>query len=206
MENVRSSGDDARVTESAVAWKTRDVVVAAALAVPLGILWSLGWGYVWSAGRAILPELGFVLDGFYVVAGVLVGYIVRRPGAALLGEMLASMLEIPLTPFGAIVLWLGFLQGIGVELVFAGTRYRNWSLPVLLLAGAVGAILPYFGYTYLTSSVASLGIEIQVLRIVLKLIGGAVFAGLIGKLIADALARTGVLNNFPIARSRVEEI
>jgi energy-coupling factor transport system substrate-specific component len=206
MDNVRSSGDDAQVAERPLAWKTRDVVVAAALAVPLGIIWSLGWGYVWSAGRAILPELGFVLDGFYVVAGVLVGYIVRRPGAALLGEMLASMLEIPLTPFGAIVLWLGFLQGIGVELVFAGTRYRNWSLPVLLLAGAVGAILPYFGYTYLTSSVASLGIEIQVLRIVLKLIGGAVFAGFVGKLIADALAKTGVLNNFPIARSRVEEI
>jgi energy-coupling factor transport system substrate-specific component len=206
MENVRPSRDGARSGEPVGGWKTRDVVVAAALAVPLGILWSLGWGYVWSAGRAILPELGFVLDGFYVVAGVLVGYIVRRPGAALLGEMLAAMLEIPLTPFGAIVLWLGFLQGLGVELVFAGTRYRNWSLPVLLLAGAVGAILPYFGYTYLTSSVASLGIEIQVLRIVLKLLGGAVFAGFIGKLIADALAKTGVLNNFPIARSRVEEI
>jgi energy-coupling factor transport system substrate-specific component len=206
MEDVRSGGEGAQSGQPVGGWKTRDVVVAAALAVPLGILWSLGWGYVWSAGRAILPELGFVLDGFYVVAGVLVGYIVRRPGAALLGEMLASMLEIPLTPFGAIVLWLGFLQGIGVELVFAGTRYRNWSLPVLLLAGAVGAILPYFGYTYLTSSVASLGIEIQVLRIVLKLIGGAVFAGFVGKLIADALAKTGVLNNFPIARSRVEEI
>src|SRR5215216_3382371 len=206
MENVRPTGDGARAVESPLAWKTRDVVVAAALAVPLGILWSLGWGYVWSAGRAILPELGFVLDGFYVVAGVLVGYIVRRPGAALLGEMLASLLEIPLTPFGAVVLWLGLLQGLGVELVFAGTRYRNWSLPVLMLAGAVGAILPYFGYTYVTTSAASLGIDVQVLRIVLKLIGGAIFAGLVGKLIADALAKTGVLNNFPIARSRVREI
>ena len=206
MENVRPGGDDAGVVERPLAWKTRDVVVAAALAVPLGILWSLGWGYVWSAGRAILPELGFVLDGFYVVAGVLVGYIVRRPGAALLGEMLASLIEIPLTPFGAIVLWLGFLQGIGVELVFAGTRYRNWSLPVLLLAGAVGALLPYFGYTYITTSTASLGIDIQILRVALKVVGGAIFAGLAGKLIADALAKTGVLNNFPIARSQVREI
>jgi energy-coupling factor transport system substrate-specific component len=206
MDNVRSASNDAQVAESPLAWKTRDVVVAAALAVPLGIIWSLGWGYVWTAGRGILPELGFVLDGFYVVAAVLVGYIVRRPGAALLGEMLASLLEIPLTPFGAVVLWLGLLQGIGVEAVFAATRYRNWNLPVLLLAGAVGAIVPYFGYTYFTSNVASLGIEIQVLRIVLKLVGGAVFAGLAGKLIADALAQTGVLNNFPIARSRVREI
>ena len=206
MDNVRSAGDDAQVAESPLAWKTRDVVVAAALAVPLGIIWSLGWGYVWSAGRAILPELGFILDGFYVVAGVLVGYIVRRPGAALLGEMLASALEIPLTPFGAVVLWLGLLQGIGVEAVFAATRYRNWSLPVLLLAGALGALVPYFGYTYVTSNIASLDAGVQILRIVLKLIGGAVFAGLVGKLIADALAKTGVLNNFSIGRSRVQEI
>ncbi len=34
----------------------------------------------------------------------------------------------------------------------------------------------------------------------LKLIGGAILAGLVGKLIGDALAQTGVLNNFPIAR------
>lgn len=206
MENTRPDSDDAGVVERPLAWKTRDVVVAAALAVPLGILWSLGWGYVWSAGRAVLPELGFVLDGFYVVAGVLVGYIVRRPGAALLGEMLASLIEIPLTPFGAIVLWLGFLQGIGVEAIFAATRYRNWSLPVLLLAGAVGALLPYFGYTYITTSTLSLSIDIQILRIALKIVGGMIFAGLAGKLIADALAKTGVLNNFPIARSQVREI
>jgi energy-coupling factor transport system substrate-specific component len=206
MENARPGSDDGGVAESPLAWKTRDVVVAAALAVPLGVLWSLGWGYVWSAGRAILPELGFVLDGFYVVAGVLVGYIVRRPGAALLGEMIASLIEIPLTPFGAIVLWLGLLQGIGVEAVFAATRYRKWNLPVLMLAGAVGALLPYFGYTYITTSAASLGIDVQILRIVLKVIGGAIFAGLAGKLIADALAKTGVLNNFAIARSQIREI
>ncbi|MFN8635548.1 MAG: ECF transporter S component [Chloroflexota bacterium] len=215
MSDVRTYGPDdggdgrrveAESTSSLSSWKTRDVIVAAALAVPLGIIWSLGWGYVWTAGRALLPELGFVLDGFYVVAGVLVGYIVRKPGAALLGEMIAAALEIPLTPFGAVVLWLGLLQGIGVEAIFAGTRYRNWSLPVLLVAGALGALVPYFGYTYLTSSVASLDVSIQILRIVLKLVGGAVFAGLIGKLIADALAKTGVLNNFPIARSQAREI
>lgn len=205
MADARAA-DEPQEQESPLAWKTRDFIVAAAIAVPLGVVWSLGWGYVWSAGRSILPELGFVLDGFYVVAAIIAGYIIRRPGAALLGEMLASALEIPLTPFGAIVLWLGLLQGLGVEAVFAATRYRRWSLSVLLLAGAVGAIVPYFGYTYFTTGVAALGIEVQTLRVVLKLIGGAIFAGLVGKLIADALARTGVLNNFPIARGRVREV
>jgi energy-coupling factor transport system permease protein len=206
MDDVRSNEAEAGRGDGLTGWKTRDVVVAAALAVPLGIIWSLGWGYVWSFGRGIAPELGFVLDGFYVVAGVLVGYIVRRPGAALLGEMLASLIEIPLTPFGAVVLWLGLLQGLGVEVVFAATRYRNYRLPVLLLAGALGALLPYLGYTYPTAGTASLDIGVQILRLVLKLVGGALFAGLAGKLIADALVPTGVLNNFPIARDRVREV
>jgi energy-coupling factor transport system substrate-specific component len=206
MDEARSKDGAVTPGEGLMAWKTRDVVVAAALAVPLGIIWSLGWGYVWNFGRSIAPELGFVLDGFYVVAGVLVGYIVRRPGAALLGEMLAAAIEIPLTPFGAIVLWLGLLQGLGAEAVFASTRYRNYSVWVLMAAGALGALLPYFGYTYLTTGTASLDIGVQILRIVLKLVGGAVFGGLVAKLIGDALVPTGVLNNFPIARDRVREV
>lgn len=210
MSNVRVYGPDpgpeGQPEQSLMSWKTRDFVVTAALAVPLGLIWSLGWGYVWTFGRGIAPELGFVLDGFYVVAGVLVGYIVRRPGAALLGEMIAALIEIPLTPFGAIVLWLGLLQGLGVEAVFAATRYRNWSLPVLLLAGALGALLPYLGYTYPTAGTASLAIDVQILRLVLKLVGGVLFAGLAGKLIADALVPTGVLNNFAIARRPEREI
>src|SRR5687767_5446967 len=67
MENVQADNGDRGAPESAMAWKTRDFIVVAALAVPLGIIWSLGWGYVWTFGRSILPELGFVLDGFYVV-------------------------------------------------------------------------------------------------------------------------------------------
>ena len=85
MDNVRSAGDDAQVAERPLAWKTRDVVVAAALAVPLGLVWSLVWGQVWTFARALSPELGFFVAGFYVAAGVIVGYVVRRPGAALLG-------------------------------------------------------------------------------------------------------------------------
>src|SRR5207245_1780334 len=56
-------------------WRTRDFIVAAALAVPIGLVWSTVWGTVWLTARGITPELGNIFDGFYIVAGVLVGYI-----------------------------------------------------------------------------------------------------------------------------------
>lgn len=187
-------------------WQTRDLVVAAALAVPLGVIWSYGWGIVWQAARSVEPSLGAVFDGFYIVAGILVGYIVRRPGAALLGEMLASLIELPLTPFGPVVLWLGLLQGLGVEAVFLATNYRRYSLLVLCLAGAMGALAVTVGYRYPISGDGQLALGIQALRIILRVAGGVIFAGLAGKLIGDALARTGVLNNFAIARDRQVEV
>jgi energy-coupling factor transport system permease protein len=183
-------------------WRTRDFIVSAALAVPLGLVWSFAYGFVWLTARGILPQLGDVFDGFYIVGGVLVGYVIRRPGAALLGEMLAAMIEIPFTGFGAVVLWLGLVQGLGVEIVFLATRYRRFDLPIMLLAGAMGALVAVVGYSYPAEGWLGLTVGIQALRLVLKLIGGAILAGLVGKLIGDALVQTGVLNNFPIARGR----
>jgi len=183
-------------------WRTRDFIVTAALAVPLGLVWSFAYGFVWLTARGILPQLGDVFDGFYIVAGVLVGYVIRRPGAALLGEMLAALIEIPFTGFGAVVLWLGLVQGLGVEIVFLATRYRRFDLPIMLLAGAMGALVAVLGYSYPAEGWLNLAIGVQALRLVLKLLGGAILAGLVGKLIGDALAQTGVLNNFAIARRR----
>jgi energy-coupling factor transport system substrate-specific component len=179
-------------------WRTRDFIVAAALAVPLGLIWSFVWGTVWLTARGITPELGNIFDGFYIVAGVLVGYVVRKPGAALLGEMIAALLEIPFTPFGAVVVILGFLQGIGVEAIFFATRYRRYDL--------LGSLVALAGYSYWSQGWMQVAIGLQLLRLVLKLLGGAFFAGLIGKLIADALLPTGVLDNFAIARARQQAV
>ena len=204
MDNVRSAGDDAQVVESPLAWKTRDILVAAGIAVPLGLVYA-GWLALWLAAQ-IIPEISHVVGGLYVLAPVIVGYVLRRPGAALLAEMIAALVETPFTPYGTIIIWLGFLQGIGVEAVFALTGYRRYSLPILMLAGVVGALAVLFGRFYVAFGYGNLALEVQALRLLATIVGGMLLGGLLGKLIADALAKTGVLNNFPIARDRVREI
>ena len=204
MADARTAHEPS-ATEAQGGWKTRDFIVTAAISVVLGLVWSLGWVHAWQVARGILPELGFFMAGFYTAAAVIVGYIIRRPGAALLGEMIAAIIEVPLTVLGPTALILGLLQGLGVELVFAATRYRKWNLVVLLLAGAAGAALGYvyetFAFGYLSLAPAA-----QLSRFGARELGGIILAGLVSKLIADALARTGVLNNFPIARDQVREV
>jgi energy-coupling factor transport system substrate-specific component len=204
MENARQVDTSGQAAESRTAWKTRDVIVAAGLAVPLGVVfwvWLIGWN-----AAQLVPPLGHFVGGVYVMAGIVVGYVLRRPGAALLGEMIAAFVEWPLAPYGPIILFLGLLQGLGVEAVFAATRYRQFSLPIVMIAGAVGALAVLFGRFYAAFGYANLAPEEQAIRLVATVLGGAIMGGLVGKLIADALARTGVLNNFPIARDRIAEV
>lgn len=186
-------------------WRTVDVVVAAALAVPLGILW-WAYGTLWFSASVALPVFGAFLDGFYVITGVLVAYVIRRPGAALVGELISALVEMAITPWGFVVLQLGFYQGLGAEAVFLATRYRHFGWPVLLLAGMVGSAVMFVGYTVPVGSFAELDDSIKVAWVVSKLVGGAILGGALARPIAEALARTGVLDNFPIGRARRVEV
>jgi energy-coupling factor transport system substrate-specific component len=165
-------------------------------------VWSFVWEPIWRPALALVPEVGQVIAGFYIVAAVLSGYVIRKPGAALLGELLGAIVEIPFIGAGPTLFWVALLEGLGPEIAFAVTRYRRYDLPVLLVGGALGGLLVLVGYSYVAQSWWNIAIGVQAIRIALKLIGGAVFAGLVGKIIGDALVQTGVLNNFPIARAR----
>jgi energy-coupling factor transport system substrate-specific component len=204
MDNVRSNDGEGGRSGGLGGWKTRDLVVAAALAVPLGLVYA-AWLTAWTAAR-VVPEVSHVLGGLYVIAGVLAAYVIRRPGSAFLAEVIAALVETPFSPFGLITLWLGLLQAVGIEAVFLATRYRRFDLVTLMVAGAVGALMVLFGRFYTAFGYASLTIDVQIIRFVATVVGGALFGGLGAKLIGDALARTGVLNNFAIARDRVREV
>lgn len=187
-------------------WRTQDLVLIAVLAVVFGFLY-MQWVPVWLAARAVGAQVGQeALFGFWLAGGVLAAYVIRRPGAALVGEFLAALAEVLFgAAAGTPLLITGLMQGLGAELVFGATRYRDYSLRTMLLAGAVCALiaLPWnwarLGYFQLTPG-------FMIVLVVVRLLSGALLGGLFPKLLGDALARTGVLSGFALGRSRQEVV
>ena len=74
-------------------WRTVDIVLGAALAVAFGAVfqaWNLLWTAVSPAFVGVPPLQGFMY-GVWLLPAVLVPLVIRRPGAALLGEGVAAV-------------------------------------------------------------------------------------------------------------------
>ena len=138
-----------------------------------------------------------------MLGGLIVPYVIRRPGAALLGEMVAAFVSMVLiNQWGAAVLLSGLVQGLGAELVFGARGWKNYRLPTLLLAGAVAGafslLLDSLVYSYWSQySIASIPAALVIVAA-----SGAVLGGLLSKVVADALLRTGVLGGLAISKER----
>jgi energy-coupling factor transport system substrate-specific component len=97
--------------------------------------------------------------------------------------------------FGADALLSGFLQGLGAEVVFAATRYRVWTFPVLVGAALLSAVAAWLHDWVLYY--ADTDVTIQLLRGIAMLISAAIVTAGGSVLLARALRRTGVLEGFP---------
>ena len=85
-------------------WRTVDIVLAAVLAVAFGAVfqaWNLLWVALLPAFVAVPPLQGFMY-GVWLLPAVLVPLIIRRPGAALLGEGVAAVASLTGVEPGAV--------------------------------------------------------------------------------------------------------
>lgn len=183
-------------------WTTRDLIVSAAISVALGLLF-LAYGVVYLVLVPLLGQVGIILlVGLYYLPGILVPYIVRRPGAALLASVITAVTELLAgSPFGIAAVWAGLIQGLGAEAIFAVRRWRDYRLPVLLAAALMSGVFAY-GYEYLLLGYSALAPSVRLGLFLLRLPSAAILAGWLGKALGDALARTGVLRGFAVTRER----
>ena len=199
--------NDVVTKKNARQWRVVDIVVASVVSVAVGVIF-----WAWSAGyagiaviTAVFPPLSGLYGGGWLIAGVIGGLIIRKPGAALYCELLASVVEALLgSHFGLAVLLSGLVQGIGAELVFGVFRYRRFTLPVALLAGALSGVA--LGISDNLGYNAAWAFGWKAVYLVFGAISGAVIAGLLSWLAVRGLGRTGVLSSLASRRAASEPV
>lgn len=186
-------------------WRTVDLVTAVMIGVTFGIAF-IGWGAVHNLFGVVftaLPPLSGLLGGFWWMPAVVAMLVIRRPGAAVLAEIVAASVE-PLLggQWGIATLGSGLLQGLGVEIAFLIFGFRLWTLLPAALGGALAGLLetPYERFLYYPEW----DVTYIVLYGVLMVVSGALLAGGVGRLLVKGLARTGVLAPFPPGREHAE--
>ncbi|MGB8020619.1 MAG: ECF transporter S component [Candidatus Nanopelagicales bacterium] len=196
--------EEAGGRSAAMAWRTIDIVTVCVLAIVSGVVfWA--WNLLWNATGpvfAAFPPAQALMYGVWLVPGVLGMLVVRRPGAAVATAFLAACVSWLLGAWwGLSVLWYGIGQGLAPELVFAAGRYRAFGRVASMLAGAAagavpGLLDPILWYPEWT-------LAWKLVYVVICMASSAAIAGLGSYVLAHRLARTGVLDAFPLGRERV---
>ena len=193
------------ISSPGTGWRVVDIVVAAVVAVAFGIVF-LAWNALYAATDpvfAFLPPAHAVLYGVWLLPGVLVGLIVRRPGAAVFGGFVSAAVSVLLgSPYGVDALVSGAIQGAGAEVGFALGIYRRWTLPVAVLAGALAGL--FAAAHDIPLYFADTGVDFWVVFTGATVLSGAVIAGAGAWLLVRALVATGVLGDFAAGREQRE--
>lgn len=188
-------------------WRVVDIVVASVLSVAVGVifwLWSAGYGFI-AALTVAFPPIGGLYGGGWLIAGVIGALVIRKPGAALYCELVAAIVEALLgSSFGFTVLLSGLVQGLGAEIIFAVFRYRRFTLPVALLAGALAGVAMGINDSLVYN--VEWAFVWKLVYTVFGAISGAVIAGLLSWLAVRGLARTGALGNLPSRGAAAEPV
>ncbi|WP_243075381.1 ECF transporter S component [Microbacterium sp. SS28] len=211
MNVSTSAPTTAAPAASRLRWRVVDIVVAAVLGVAIGLVF-WGWntvGYAWFiAMDGLTPGLGGLAVGIWLIGGVIGGLVIRKPGAALLVEVIAAIVSMLIgNVWGVSTLLSGLVQGLGAEVIFALFFYRRFGLPVAMLAGAGAAIGAWvFELFYGSSPNILKTLEFNLIYLVSLIVSGALLAGALGWVAVRGLAATGALNRFAAGREARREV
>lgn len=175
-------------------WTLRDVIFLAIIAIFFGIIYQL-WSYAYYALAAtpLKPYANDLTLGVWIMAGPLAGVLLQKAGASVIGEMLAAAVEMLLfSSWGASTLLSGFIQGIGNELGFACTGYRNWD-KLGLICSALGSTIITFIWDLFQSSYRQYSFSLLIGLFVIRLISIGFFAGVLVYWIKKMVFKTGLI-------------
>jgi energy-coupling factor transport system substrate-specific component len=187
-------------------WRSIDLVSTAVIGVVFGVAY---WGWSSAYTAFYTPVAGFIgpsvglLGGPWLLAGVVGGLVVRRPGAALFAELLAAAVEALLgNEWGWATLISGTLQGLGVEVALAIFLFRRFGWPVAMLGGALAATFEFLYEWHAYWQGTTLDFKLGYWGFFV--LSGAIVAGLGGWALTRALAMTGAIDALPAGREAAD--
>lgn len=207
--SARTAPRTAALTADRFRWRVVDIVVAAVLGVAIGLVF-WGWntvGGIWfGAMDAVTPGLGGIAVGIWLLGGVVGGLIIRKPGAALLVELIAAVVSALIgNVWGITTIFSGLAQGLGAELIFLAFLYLRFTLPVAMLAGAGAGIGAWVLELFLTPNIVK-SLEFNLIYLGTLVVSGALLAGVVGWFLVRALAATGALSRFAAGREARRDV
>jgi energy-coupling factor transport system substrate-specific component len=187
-------------------WKLKDVLMMGIISVLFGVIY-LGCTYAGGILSGVLTPMGLSALGYepfygiYFMAGAFGVFIMRKPGAGIISEMLAAIIECLLgNYFGPIIILSGLIQGIGIELLIAFFRYKNFSYPTMIGASVICSVLT-LGYNLVVSGYNQIAVPVLLLMLSVRIVSAIIFTGILTKFICERLAKAGVLRGYAIGKA-----
>lgn len=185
-------------------WTTQDLLITAIMSIVFSVILA-GLSYLFI--MFIIP-LGLLarsaLQGIWYIPALFIAYTLRRPGSVLISESMIRLISIVISPYGWLKLVGLFVVALPAELAFSLTGYRNFNLPIMMLIGAIIALIRTVA-TWIPLGISLLALPSQIAVILLAVLSG-ISAGLFAKILADSIAKTGVLNRYAIGKEFQEEV
>ncbi|WP_394457038.1 ECF transporter S component [Leuconostoc suionicum] len=183
---------------SANKWSLRDVIFIALIGVFFGfIFWAWAFGY--NVIAAFLTPFGlsaYANDatlGPWLMAGPMAGFILRRPGASIVGETLAGTIEMVFgSQWGVMNVVAALIQGFGTELGFAVFGYRRWDKTSLSMSVITVTIVTFI-WDLFRNGYADYSFGLLIGLFITRIISAAIFAGVIVYFTQKLVAKSGIL-------------
>ncbi|CAM3948949.1 ECF transporter S component [Alkalicoccus chagannorensis] len=190
--------------------KLKEIVLMSMLGVVFGFIY-LAFYFFGQGLRNILLPIGLApfayefIFGIWFIVSIVAAYIIRKRGTAFWSELIAGTVQVLIgSPAGPMLIVSAAIQGLGAESAFWMTKYRNYSLWVLVTAGAMAAVFSYAWGLY-HSGLIALAPGLLLATLLVRIVSGMLLAGVLGRWVSLSLARTGVLRGYALGKEQQRE-
>lgn len=179
--------------------KLKEIVVIAMVSALIGIVFTLLDSLYQPLQVLAGPIGGDIINGLYLLSALLPIFIIRKPGAALLGSLFTGIVNLLLgSPYGIHIIIAAVLQGVGAEVVLASFKYKDYKVLPMSLAAIVASLFvtarDYFVFGF------QLYANLIPVMIGVRIVSAVIFGALVAIALGNGLKLTGVLNGFNINR------